>query len=308
MKPRSKLRVAVIGVGNMGKNHLRIYSEIPFVQVISISDVNSNSVQTLASRYEVKAYLDYRKMLSSEYIDAVSVCVPTSMHYEVTRECIRNGINVLVEKPITDRIRTASVLLGLSKKKGVKFLVGHIERFNPVVKKVKEIIECGQLGKVIAIIARRVGRFPPQMADADIATDLAIHDIDVCNYLLGEIPLEVVKNSQRNLNNHGSDSVEFFMRYPCGASSYIQANWITPVKIRKLIVTGDKAYLEADYVSQEVEIYRACNSSETRVERIISERKEPLKEELLYFLGCLKKNVHIDSEFALESLRIALTQ
>ena len=110
------------------------------------------------------------------------------------------------------------------------------------------------------------------------------------------------------MTKRGDYSVEFFMRYPSGVSSYIQANWTTTVKIRKLTVTGDKAYLEGDYISQEIEIYQGCEAAETQVTRIVPERKEPLKEELLYFLGCLKKNSEVDSKFALESLKIALNQ
>jgi len=302
----NKKRVAVVGVGNMGKNHLRIYSEIPSVQIVAICDVNSELIQASALKYEVNAYSDFRKMLASESIESVSVCVPTFAHYEVARECIDRGVSVLLEKPIAESVERAIALLELSRKKGVKLLVGHIERFNPMVKRVKEIISRGQLGKVIAIITRRVGRFPPQMMDADVSTDLAIHDIDVCNYLLEELPLEVTKNGRKNLAKSGDDSVEFFMKYANGASCYVQANWVTPVKIRKLIITGDKAYLEADYVNQEIEVYQSLQSGETQATKIIPEKKEPLKEELLYFLGCLKDGVVIDSSFALESLKIAL--
>ena len=133
MLPESKLRVGVVGVGNMGGNHLRVYSEIPSAHVVSISDVDPNLVQALASKYGVNAYSDFRKMLTSESIEAVSVCVPTFAHYEVTKECIDRGVHVLLEKPIADSTEHASALLELSRKKGVRLLVGHIERFNPMV-------------------------------------------------------------------------------------------------------------------------------------------------------------------------------
>lgn len=306
MTSTKKYRVAVIGVGNMGKNHLRIYSEIPFVQVVAISDLNSALLEALVEKCRVNTYLNFRKMLDSENIDIVSICVPTSKHYEIAKECIERGINVLLEKPIADDIYQAQNFLDFAEKNNVKFLVGHIERFNPMVSRIKKIVEQGQIGKIIAMIARRVGRFPPQIQDADVAIDLAIHDIDICNYLLGKLPIEVRKNGQRNLTKNREDSVEFFLRYDSGASTYIQANWVTPVKIRKLIITGEKGYLEADYVSQEIELYENRGAGEVHVIKIVSDKKEPLREELLYFIDCVEKSVIIDSRFALDSLRIAL--
>ncbi|OGF20695.1 hypothetical protein A2316_02790 [Candidatus Falkowbacteria bacterium RIFOXYB2_FULL_38_15] len=306
MTATKKKQVAVIGVGNMGKNHLRIYSEIPTVRIVSISDLNPVLIRALATQYQLNAYIDFREMLDREKIDIVSICVPTSKHYTTARECIERGINVLLEKPIADDLRQALDLLDLSKKMSVKFLVGHVERFNPMIGRIKEIIEQGQIGRIIAIIARRVGKFPPQIQDADVAMDLAIHDIDISNYLLEKLPIEIQKNGQRNLTKNREDSVEFFLRYNCGVSSYIQANWITPVKIRKLIITGERGYLEADYISQEIELYQDRGAEGTRVTRVASDKKEPLAEELLYFIDCVEKNLMIDSRFALDSLKIAL--
>ncbi|MEK7665143.1 MAG: Gfo/Idh/MocA family oxidoreductase [Patescibacteria group bacterium] len=306
MTATKKYRVAVIGVGNMGKNHLRIYSEIPSVNVIAISDLNSSLIETFATKYHANAYLDFRKMLDGEDVDIVSICVPTSKHYEIARECVGRGINVLLEKPIANDIYHAQDLLDFAEKRSVKFLVGHIERFNPMVNRIKKIVGQGQIGKIIAIIARRVGMFPPQIQDVDVAIDLAIHDIDICNYLLGNLPFEIRKNGQRNLTKNREDSVEFFLRYESGASSYIQANWVTPVKIRKLIITGETGYLEADYISQEIELYENRGAGEVYVIKIVPDKKEPLREELLYFIDCVEKDVIIDSRFALDSLRIAL--
>lgn len=181
--------------------------------MVSISDTNSGLAKSLATKYNVNAYTDFRRMLEEKKIDAVSICVPTCLHYEIAMECVDRGISVLLEKPITDNIDQASNLLEFSRKKNVRLLVGHIERFNPMVRRVKEIIGVGQIGKVIAIIARRVGRIPPQIIDADVATDLAIHDIDICNYLLEDLPARVTKNGQRSLSKNRDDSVEFFLKY-----------------------------------------------------------------------------------------------
>jgi len=308
MKTTKRPRVAVIGVGNMGKNHLRVYSEIPSVKVVAIADTNLHLARNLASNYQIDAYCDYQVMLKQETIDIVSICVPTSSHYEIAKSCMGYGAHVLLEKPITESVEHAHELLEFSKKQSTKLMVGHVERFNPVVNKIKELVRQGEVGKIIAIIARRVGKFPPPRQDVDVATDLAIHDIDVCNYLLGELPIDVRKNEQRNKSEYRNDSVEFFLKYGSGASSYIQANWVTPVKIRKLVITGDGGYLEADYISQEVEFYQTQLNGETHVVKIVFDKKEPLKEQLLHFINSVVNDIVVDSTFALDSLRIALNQ
>ncbi|MCK4781679.1 Gfo/Idh/MocA family oxidoreductase [Candidatus Parcubacteria bacterium] len=318
----SKLNVAVIGVGNMGKNHVRAYSEISKVRLVAISDLNEMLGNTLSNEFNVKYYKNYKKMLDVKNPDIVSVCVPTSLHYGIAKECVKMGVNVLLEKPIAMDISDAEKLLKLVEENNIKFLVGHIERYNPVVKKTKEIIERGDLGKITAIIARRVGGFPPQIKDANIAVDLAIHDIDIINYLLDDLPVESLVNKQKNHIKKREDSVEFFLKYK-QSSAYIQANWITPVKIRKLNITGSEGYLEMDYINQQIEFYKSNYDKfkETSMDfsdyilrfsapdkiNISVAKKEPLKEEILYFINCVENNIKIDSRFALEALRIALT-
>ena len=317
----SKLKVAIIGVGNMGRNHLRIYSEILSVRLVSISDLDESLGYTLSKKFNVKYYKDYKKMINIEKPDIVSVCVPTSFHYQVAKLIIENKINLLLEKPIGTDVIKSEELLRLAKKNGIKFLVGHVERFNPAVKKVKEIIDRGELGKIIACIARRVGGFPPQIRDANITIDLAIHDIDIINYLLNDLPAKIFVNKQKNLIEQREDSVEFFLKYK-DTSAYIQANWITPIKIRKLNMTGTEGYLEMDYINQQIEFYKSnydkfkeistdfsdyvLRFSEPDKINISVAEKEPLKEEILYFINCVENNIKIDTKFAIDALKISL--
>lgn len=317
-----KLRCAVIGVGNMGKNHVRVYSEIKDVDLIAVADLDNNLGCEVSKKFKTKYYKDYKRMVKKEKIDVISICVPTSSHYKVSKFCIENKINVLLEKPISKNINEAKKLLVLTKKNNIKFLVGHVERFNPAIKKTKEIIDKGELGNIISIIARRVGGFPPQIKDANITVDLAIHDIDVANYLLSELPYKVYSNKQKNHIEKREDSMELFLQYKT-TSVYIQANWLTPVKIRKLNITGTEGYLEMDYISQNIEFYKSnyekfkesingysdyiLRFSEPDKIIIPSNKKEPLKEEILYFINCVKNNININSKFAIDALRIALT-
>ncbi|HRN69564.1 MAG TPA: Gfo/Idh/MocA family oxidoreductase [Candidatus Woesebacteria bacterium] len=314
------MKVCVIGIGNIGKHHVRIYSEIPEIEFTAISDINETTGSVLAKKFRIKFYRDFEEMLATELPDFVSICVPTSLHYKIAKICIKKKINVLIEKPITEKIDDAKELIRLSKKYNVKLFVGHVERFNPAVKKVKEMINKNDLGKITAIIARRVGGFPPQIKDADVTIDLAIHDIDVINYLLEQTPKSVYYNKQKNHIKNREDSVEIFLKYQ-NTSAYIQANWITPVKIRKLTITGTEGYLELDYITQKIEFYKSNYKKFKEASKNFSDyimifsdpdkinisvaKKEPLKEELLHYINCVKNNIDMDPTFAVDALKIA---
>lgn len=318
---KNKLKCAVIGVGNMGKNHARIYSELEDVSLVAVVDVNTKIGKNIANEYKTVYYSNYKEMILKENPDIVSIVVPTLFHYNIAEGCLENGINVILEKPITMNVSDGKKLLALAKKNKVKFLVGHIERHNSAVQKVKEMIDRGELGKIIAVAARRVGGFPPQVKDADVSIDLAIHDIDIVNYLLDELPRKIFVNRNKNHIKDRYDSVEFFLKYK-NASAYIQANWITPTKIRKLNITGSEGYLEMDYINQTIDFYKSNYekfqqnrhdysdyilkfSNSERLSVPVS-KKEPLKEEIKYFIECVKKNIAINPNFALEALKIAL--
>lgn len=206
------MKVAVIGIGNIGKHHTRIYSELTNAELVGVADLNEKEGLRLAETYSTTFFNDFKVMIDETKPQIVSICVPTSLHYEIAKYCIIKKINVLVEKPITNNILEAKELISLAKINRIKILVGHVERFNPSIRKVKEMIKNGDLGKVTAIMARRVGGFPPQITDANVAIDIAIHDIDIVNYLLEELPREISYNKQRNHIKNRDDSVEFFLK------------------------------------------------------------------------------------------------
>lgn len=315
----ANLNVAVIGAGNMGANHIRIYDELPSVNLVAISDVNADTCQFMRDKYDVPVYNNYLEMLSSVDVDAISVCVPTSFHYEVAMKCMKSGKHVLVEKPIADRLDLARELIDFSCAAGTIFMVGHIERFNPAVQRLKKILDSGELGEVISVMARRVGVFPPQIRDVNIAVDLAIHDIDIVNYLLDEYPVHVVHQKKKNHIKLREDSIDIFMTYK-RASAYIQSNWVTPVKIRKLNITGQEGYLEMDYIDQSIELYKSSyektqddSSGDFSLKYLEPEKisiklskKEPLKEEIKFFIDLVNSGRYISSDYALKALELAL--
>lgn len=318
------MKYGVIGVGNMGANHARSVHEIPEAQLVAVADANRTAAVNVAGLYGCQAMGDYRSLLEQCDVEAISVCVPTSMHLEVAIECMQHGKHVLLEKPIAATVADARRLQEFAREQGVQMMVGHIERFNPVVRRVKEILDRGEIGRVVSIMARRVGVFPPQIKDANIAVDLAIHDLDIVNLLLGELPMDVSSSKRRNHVEHREDSVEFFLRYR-EATAYVQANWITPVKIRKLNITGTDGYLEMDYISQKIQFYKSnyekyrevpghidgfsdyvLKYMEPELVEISVAKREPLKEEIRWFIGAVRRGDPINNEHAIDALAIAL--
>lgn len=311
--------VAVIGAGNMGKNHARTYSELEGVKLVAIADVSENAKQ-LAEKFGCRYYKNYMDMLSKERLDAVSVCVPTSLHYTVAKDIISKGVNLLVEKPITRDVKEADEMVRLAEAKGVKLAVGHIERFNPAVRKLKEIIDDDKLGDITSMIARRVGLFPPQIKDANVVIDLAVHDIDVFNFLLGRKPDKILCESGKAIINQREDYADIFMKYG-NVNGFIQVNWITPIKIRVLNITGTKGYAELNYITQELVLYESnyekryddfgdfvLKFGEPKKTIVDVSKGEPLRKELEHFIACIKNNKQpeVDGNEGLAVLKTAL--
>ena len=314
-----KINVGVIGVGNMGQHHARIYSKLENSNLVCICDINEKRGKEIAEKYGCKYYKNYIDMLKNEKLDAVSVCVPTSLHHEVAKNVILNGINLLIEKPIAKTVEEGEELVKLAKEKNVKLTVGHIERFNPAIRKLKEMIAQNELGNITSVIARRVGLFPPQIKDADVIIDLAVHDIDVFNYLFNKTPVRVYAKSGRALINKRADFSDIFLEYE-GVSGFIQVNWITPIKIRSLAVNGTRGYVELNYITQEINFYKSnyetshndfgdfvikFGSPEKKI--IDIKKEEPLKIELESFINCIKAGEEplVTGEDALNSLKVA---
>ncbi|MDK2826179.1 MAG: UDP-N-acetylglucosamine 3-dehydrogenase [Methanolobus sp.] len=274
------LRVGVIGAGAMGKNHIRIYSEMPGVELAGISDIDKDLVESLAQQYNTNAFTDYREMLASG-IDAVSIVVPTKMHRQVAIDAIEAGAHVLVEKPIADTVENADAIIDAAKKKGRLVMVGHIERFNPAVIKLKEIIESGLLGKIVSISTRRVGPYNPRIRDVGVILDIGVHDIDVISYLYGSDINQVYAVAGADIHSF-EDHATIHMRLDHSFSGLVEVNWLTPHKVRKLTAVGVGGVAYLDYIDQTVELH---DSGWIRKAKI--EQKEPLRNELEYFIDCI---------------------
>lgn len=279
----------------MGRQHLRILSELEETEVVAACD--ASSAADVAGDIPVVA--DWREVLELRP-DAVVNALPTGLHFEVSRAFVDAGIHVLVEKPVATTVAEATELAAAAERAGVVLMVGHVERFNPLVETLRDLVRDGRLGRIVSVSARRVGVARPAIPHANVALDLAIHDIDVLAYLLGEDGRLLLSAGSTIGSNQLEDHVDVVIRYGETIAS-IQANWITPVKIRRLALTGTKAFVEADYIRQTVKIFETTPevikgmpwdffavSRESDGVEVTVPYSEPLRRELEHFLECIR--------------------
>ena len=183
------LNVGVIGVGSMGRNHARVFAQMPETNLAAVADCDGEASHNIARTYKANAYTDFCQMLERERLDIVSVAVPTRLHAEVTLEAIRHGVHVFVEKPLAFTLPECQAMIDAARQAGVGLGVGHIERFNPAILELKRRLAAGELGRVFQIRSRRVGPFPSRIADVGVVFDLATHELNIMEYLIGA-PIE----------------------------------------------------------------------------------------------------------------------
>ena len=285
----------------MGQHHLRIYSEMRDVELVGICDTDRNRAVSLAKSYNIDPYFDHKELLKQE-LDAVSVVVPTTFHYSVAMDVINSGTHLLVEKPISDTIENADKMIHAARDAKVKLMVGHIERFNPAVAKLKEIVDAGMLGKIVSISSRRVGPFNPRIRDVGIIMDLGVHDIDVISYLYGQKINEVYTIAGKDIHSF-EDHASILLRCDTNLSGMVETNWLTPHKIRNLTAIGLKGVAYLDYIKQTVELH---DDAWVRTAKV--EPKEPLKNELEHFIHAVSNDTHVISngETSRHALEVAM--
>lgn len=294
------IRVGVIGTGAMGQHHVRIYSEMDDVELVGISDVDEIRVGELASQYSTLPFTDYNELLA-QGLDAVSIVVPTMLHTQVVLDAIAAGTNVLIEKPIADTVENANAMISAAQEAGLTLMVGHIERFNPAVTKMKEIIDSGLLGKIVSISTRRVGPYNPRIRDVGIILDLGVHDIDAISYLYGKKVSEVYAIAGQDIHSQ-EDHASIMLKFNGDKAGVVETNWLTPHKVRKMTVIGIDGVAYLDYNEQTVSIHDGEWIREAKIEKA-----EPLKRELKHFVDAIntRQNPIVTGEDGKHALEVA---
>jgi UDP-N-acetylglucosamine 3-dehydrogenase len=280
------LKVGVVGTGAMGQNHVRIYHEMDNVVLAGISDVDEQRVNALARQYDTAGFTDYRQLFAQD-LDAVSIVVPTKLHRRVVLEALEAGLDVLVEKPIADTIENANAMIKKAAEVNKNLMVGHIERFNPAVLRLKEIIDSGILGKIVTISTNRVGPYNPRIRDVGVILDIGVHDIDIISHLYGKSINQVYAVAGADIHPF-EDHASIHLRLDHELSGQVEVNWLTPHKVRKLTVVGLEGVAYLDYIDQTVEIHDKGWVRHAKIEK-----GEPLKNELEHFINCVTEGVQV---------------
>jgi len=296
------IKAAVIGVGNMGRNHVRVYAEMENVELVAVADTDETAAQRAVHSYRVgKVYTDYREMLDHEKPDIVSIVVPTQHHCEVAYEAISQGAHVLVEKPLALTQAEGQRIIDTATSHGVKLMVGHIERFNPAIVEIKRRLEEQELGRVFQVHARRLSPLPSRIQDVGVVLDLATHDIDVMRYLLGSDVERVYAEIERKAHQSCEDLLSGLLRFSNGIIGVLDVNWLTPTTVRQLAILGEGGMYLADYRTQDVYWYKNRHGNTTvqhtldvfqgvwegDMVKIHFQKKEPLRAELESFVAAV---------------------
>ncbi|HEV7603712.1 MAG TPA: Gfo/Idh/MocA family oxidoreductase [Candidatus Limnocylindrales bacterium] len=261
-----EVRVGLIGLGSMGRNHLRVLGDSPGLRLIAVSDPDPSALAAAAAESGGTAFADPLSMLSTVGLDAVVIAAPTTTHLPLTLAAIDCGIAVLVEKPLAatpaeaDRIVAAASVTGAP-----PVQVGHIERFNPAVLELERLLRSGWLSTVYAITSRRAGPFPARIRDVGVTFDLATHDVDILCAIAGERPVRVSAETAKRIHADREDLLFGLMSFPSGTVAMLDVDWLTPAKRRQLSVVGEEGMFELDYLTQRLTFSRATDTTNPRL-------------------------------------------
>ena len=280
----SHLRVAVVGVGYLGKHHARILAAMPDVQLVAVVDTNRPRAEEVAAATAGEPLFDARDLIGR--IDAVSIAVPTDRHKDIALPLLEAGVPVLVEKPMAATLAEADQLIEAAARKGVALAVGHTERFNPAVQAAQPLLTDPRFIEV-----HRLGTFPERSLDIDVVFDLMIHDLDVL--------LSIVKSDVESIEAVGVpvltgrvDIANARIRFANGCIANLTASRISRDRVRKIRFFQPAAYLSIDYAAQRIEMYRLVKG-EAPVPvieggEVAVPNEEPLKRELVDFVDAVR--------------------
>ena len=294
-----KLYVGVIGVGHLGSNHAKTYAGLRNVGLVGVCDTNKETGKRVAKRHHTTYYADYYSLFDK--VQAVSIAVPTFLHYKIAKDFLENGIHVLIEKPITKTLEEADELLRIAKQKNLIIQVGHIERFNPAVRAIEPYIREPKF-----IECSRLGPFVERAGDIGVVLDLMIHDIDI---ILGLIhsPVQQIEAVGVKIVSEHEDTANVRLTFANETICDLTASRVTKKSTRTIKISQDDSYIYLDYLTRSAVLYRKKNRF-LKKKRIRIKNKDPLKKELESFVHCVLNNKKpiVSGEEARKALRVAI--
>ncbi|MGH7427889.1 MAG: Gfo/Idh/MocA family oxidoreductase [Candidatus Methylomirabilaceae bacterium] len=308
MKTGELVRVGVVGVGYVGEHHARIYSELPGVELVGLVDIDEARLSEVGARHRAFLSRDYRELLGK--VDAVSVAVPTLLHYPIAKELLEFGIDVLVEKPIAQSLTQADDLVAIAKADARIFQVGHIERFNGAVKALESVVNGPGF-----IECHRLGPFAARGTDVDVVLDLMIHDIDIILNLIKE-PVTAVSAVGVPVISDQVDIANARLQFASGCVANLTASRVSVERVRRVRIFQRDTFISLDYSQQEITIYHRVPGVEDGAgqpapkilkEDMSIDKAEPLRVELESFVECVRGRTRplVSGEEGRDALRVA---
>ena len=303
-----RVRVAVVGVGEIGQHHARIYAGLPGARLVAVADTRAERAEAVGRAHGVPATADYRTLLGQ--VDAVSVAVPTTLHREVAAAFLEAGADALVEKPLADSVEEAEALVSLAARRGRILQVGHVERYNGAVRALDGIVsEPG------FIECHRLGPFVGRGTDVDVILDLMIHDIDIILSLVRS-PVVQVHAVGVPVISAQADIANARLQFASGCVANVTASRVSPERMRKIRIFQRDTYISLDYATQEITCYHrvppppgASAGLLTQIVRddVPIDKAEPLQRELEDFVACVRgrRRPRVSGEEGLQALRVA---
>lgn len=299
-----RMRIGLVGLGAMGQNHMRVMAELGVLGCVY--DTDATKVEQAKIKYGVIGSTDLDGVFTYP-IDGVVIAAPTQFHLQIARRCMESRVPVLIEKPISNDLQEAQDLVGLAgaEKRNRVLAVGYIERFNPAFKFLLTLIDEGYFGELVSVNVKRVGG-DPRTAD-NIILDLMTHDIDLLMAIFKKEPLGVSHHEHSNADHSLVDSAQALFDFGT-ASATCEANWVSPVKIREIHITGTRGCVVVDMIRQELTKLIGL-SRNSKILEVHNFNSEPLKEELCAFISDIKEGVcrkSVSGQDAVNALRWTL--
>ena len=293
------MKIAQIGVGGWGKNHARVLSQLGILA--TVCDADAKKSREYGEKYSVSHYASVKTMLDREEFDAAMICTPTHTHFEISTQLLQAKKHVFIEKPMTYRSADGKSLANIAKKNNVLLTCGYIERFNPAVDTVKQLIQSKKYGELIMLEFHRESQMPPHIKDIGIIYDTAVHDIDTALWLFGGMP-EMVFAKAGQIRHEHEDFASIMLGFQDNKVASIISNWITPTRVRTFSAVCADAIISSNFITQEIRIE---SSGDTEIPR--KAKEEPLLREIQSFVGAIegKSELVVKPEDAINVTRIA---
>ncbi|MFA4917649.1 MAG: Gfo/Idh/MocA family oxidoreductase [Thermodesulfovibrionales bacterium] len=274
------VKVGVIGVGYLGQHHARIYSELEETELVAVVDIDREKAGALAVKYNCEAFDDYREIFHK--VDALSIVTPTTFHYSIALDCLREGKDILIEKPVTVTIEEADDLIKESRHRNLIIQVGHLERYNPAILAASDFFNTP-----VFMESERLSPFLGRATDVDVTLDLMIHDIDIMLSLIAK-PVKTVRAVGGKVLTDKIDVAKAWLEFEGGCAALATVSRMSPEKHRTLKVFQKDSFISIDYQNSEIKrFFRTGGDISSEV--IKPEKKEPLKEELKDFIRCVRE-------------------